>query len=48
MYKLTGMQERSIRSRIEKKVSSSKIMEELGVHEFAVLRVRRAMRAEAA
>lgn len=48
LYKLTSRQEQSIRSKIEKKIPSSKIIDEMGVHEFAVLRVRRAMRAEAA
>lgn len=44
LYKLTSNQEKSIRSRISKGETSNSIIEALGVHEFAVLRVRRAMR----
>lgn len=47
MYPLTANQEKSIRSRIEKGQTSREIIAAMGVHEFAVLRVRRAMRAEA-
>lgn len=41
-YPLTGIQERAIRNRIEKGQTDGFIAEALGVHEYAVLRVRRA------
>lgn len=47
LYPLTGRQENSIKSKIEKGISSTQIIEDLGVHPFAVLRVRRALRAGA-
>ena len=46
LYPLTSNQERSIRSKINKGISSREIQETLGVHAFAVLRVRRALRRE--
>ena len=41
LYPLTVGQVRSIESRLEKGQSAREIGEALGVHEFAVLRVRR-------
>ena len=46
-YPLTPAQEKSIRSRIAKGETSKMIEEALGVHAFAILRVRRALRKEA-
>jgi hypothetical protein len=43
LYPLTGNQIRAIEARIIKGQSASFIAEALGVHEYAVLRVRRAM-----
>ena len=42
-YPLTAGQVRSITSRLTKGQSAGSIAEELGVHEFAVLRVRRSL-----
>ena len=47
LYPLTSNQEKSVRSKIAKGVSSRVICEELGIHPFAVLRVRRQINAEA-
>lgn len=44
LYPLTANQERSIRSKIAKGVTSREIESSLGVHSFAILRVRRAIR----
>jgi hypothetical protein len=45
-YPLTANQEKSIRSRIAKGETSASIVSALGVHEYAVLRVRRSMNSE--
>jgi hypothetical protein len=42
-YPLTGNQVKSIESRIRKGQSLASISKELGVHSYAVLRVRRGM-----
>lgn len=42
-YPLTAAQVRRIEARLEKGQSAATIAEALGVHEFAVLRVRRAL-----
>ena len=45
LYPLTANQEKSIRSKIAKGVTSREIEKKsLGVHSFAILRVRRAIR----
>lgn len=44
LYPLTANQVKSIKSRIEKGETSNSIIEALGVHPFAVLRVRRQMK----
>jgi IS30 family transposase len=41
LYPLTRAQEKMIKGRLEKGISVAKIAEELGVHEYAVLRVKR-------
>ena len=43
MYPLTKTQEAAIIRRLDKGISARQISEELGVHEFAVLRVRRGL-----
>lgn len=42
-YPLTAAQVKRIQARLEKGQSAAGIAEALGVHEFAVLRVRRAL-----
>lgn len=44
LYPLTKKQELSIRAKIAKGVTSREIEESMGVHSFAILRVRRAIR----
>ncbi len=41
MYPLTGVEVRKIRNRLGKGLSVSTIAEAIGVHPFAVLRVKR-------
>lgn len=44
LYPLTASQEKRIRTKIAKGVTSKEIEAELGVHAYAILRVRRALR----
>lgn len=43
LYPLTAAQTKRITARLEKGQSAASIADALGVHEFAVLRVRRAL-----
>lgn len=45
-YSTTGRQDQSIRRMFESGKTFAQIQEKLDVHEYAVLRVRRQMRAE--
>jgi len=44
LYPLNGTQVNSVKARIARGDTSKSIVEELGIHPFAVLRVRRALR----
>ncbi len=44
-YPLTATQEARVRKLIAEGVSSTEIVEKMNIHEYAVLRVRRAIRA---